>query len=200
MFRLTLFGYFIIASLLFIAGCSGSEETSGDQRDNPEEFIQIDDTNAPVLPEEGVSDENPRMPEEPAETETWNENSNVKPKNIETDNTAPEVRTVEAAPATHTEPATGTQTLPPNNEAQKNAGLMMWSVQIGAFKEENGAIRLVQEAKSALNQPIYKDYDPVSGFYKVTVGSFTSQEQASRFKQDVRAAGYPDAFTVEVRR
>ena len=79
-------------------------------------------------------------------------------------------------------------------------GIMMWSVQIGAFKQEAGAMQLFDDVKSKFNQPVYKDYDPVSGFYKITVGSFQTREQAGALKAEVQAKGYPDAFTVEVRR
>jgi cell division septation protein DedD len=76
----------------------------------------------------------------------------------------------------------------------------MWSVQIGAFKAEAGATSLLNEAKAKMNQPVYKDYDPVSGLYKVTIGSFQTREQATQFKEEVIGKGYSGAFSVEVRR
>jgi cell division septation protein DedD len=79
-------------------------------------------------------------------------------------------------------------------------GLMMWSVQIGAFKLESGALQLFDRVKGTFSQPVYKDYDPATGFYKVTVGSFPSKDAANTFKGEVQSKGYPDAFTVEVRR
>ena len=85
-------------------------------------------------------------------------------------------------------------------QQQTGAGAMMWSVQIGAFKAESGAFQLVSEAKNKFKQPVYKQYDPVSGFYKVTVGSFQTHDQAAQFKSEVQAKGYQDAFLVEVRR
>lgn len=92
---------------------------------------------------------------------------------------------------------------PPTEEPTQpmtKTGIIMWSVQLGAFKNESGAVQLVNEIKGKFNQPVYKDYDPVSGFYKVTLGSFQTREQASSFKAEVLSKGYPDAFTVEVRR
>jgi hypothetical protein len=47
---------------------------------------------------------------------------------------------------------------------------------------------------------LYKDYDPSSGFWKVTVGSSQTREQATQYKSDVQAKGYTDSFVVEVRR
>ena len=76
----------------------------------------------------------------------------------------------------------------------------MWSVQLGAFKNDAGALQLVDEIKQKFNQPVYKNYDPVSGYYKVTLGSFQSREDATRFRLDVQSRGYPDAFIVEVPR
>jgi cell division septation protein DedD len=63
-----------------------------------------------------------------------------------------------------------------------------------------GALQLVDEIKQKFNQPVYKNYDPVSGYYKVTLGSFQSREDATRFRLDVQSRGYPDAFIVEVPR
>lgn len=76
----------------------------------------------------------------------------------------------------------------------------MWSVQLGAFKSEAGALQLIGEVKQKFNQPVYKRYDAVTGFYKVTLGSYQTRDDASRFKLDVQSRGYPDAFVVEVAR
>jgi cell division septation protein DedD len=80
------------------------------------------------------------------------------------------------------------------------AGAMMWSVQLGAFRHESGALQLVEELKQKFNQPVYKRYDAVTGFYKVTLGSYQNRDDAARFKLDVQSRGYPDAFVVEVAR
>ena len=77
---------------------------------------------------------------------------------------------------------------------------MMWSVQIGAFKSEAGALQLVEELKQKFNQPVYKRYDPATGYYKVTLGSFPTREAATQYKAEVQSRGYPDSFIVEVAR
>ncbi len=178
--------------LLLFSACSGSEETQSADTENQEEFSQVDDESEPMLPEEQSLPEVQRMPEEPGTTSQELEQKYPDAQKRETQQ-QPElpVATREESPA---KPALQTA------EPAKNTGLMMWSVQIGAFKDEQGAVKLVQEARQKLSQPLYKDYDPVTGFFKVTVGSFTTQEQASRYKQEIRTSGYPDAFTVEVRR
>ncbi|MBN1446443.1 MAG: SPOR domain-containing protein, partial [Bacteroidetes bacterium] len=88
----------------------------------------------------------------------------------------------------------------PTPAVSPRAGTMMWSVQLGAFKNESGAFELVEELKKKFNHPVYKRYDPATGYYKVTMGSFQDRDQAANFKMEVQSRGYPDAFTVEVAR
>jgi hypothetical protein len=59
---------------------------------------------------------------------------------------------------------------------------------------------LIEDLKKKFNQPLYKRYDPVTGYYKVTLGSFPTREQAAEYKLEVQSRGFPDAFTVEVAR
>ena len=152
-------------------GCSSSEEAGTDASTSEQEFTATDST-ADVLPD---SDEPEPIP------------GDVTP--IDRDIRPPKDTLGAAGGAAERE-----------TTAPARTGLMMWSVQIGAFKAESGALQLVNEAKKKFNQPVYKEYDPVSGFYKVNIGSFSKRDEASLFKTDVQAKGYPDAFTVEVRR
>lgn len=92
------------------------------------------------------------------------------------------------------------QNQPEVQQKQAVTGLTMWSVQIGAFKSEEGATQAANEARAKFNQPIYKQFDPTAQFYKVTVGSFATRDEASGYKLEVQAKGYPDAFPVEVKR
>ncbi len=118
--------------------------------------------------------------------------------------TPPDVVKTETPPADRpsTPPATPPQAdQPPVTTTPQKTGMMMWSVQIGAFKAESGADKTVSEAKTKFNAfAVYKDYDSVTGFYKVTVGSFQLRDDAAKLKEKVRAQGYPEAFVVEVRR
>lgn len=171
---------FLAATVLVTAsftGCSSSEESTDDVGTPPQgEFqrIDADDEITPIITDTAAIDM--QHDDELPTTE----------KNVPT-------RVPESQPA-------ATQETPPAPQTQPARGLMMWSVQIGAFKVESGAIALVNEAKAKFNQPVYKDFDPVTNFYKVNVGSFSSREQAAQFKLEVQSKGYPDAFTVEARR
>lgn len=168
---------FLAASLIVttaFTGCSSSEESTDDLGAPPQgEFqrIDADDEITPI-----ITDTDATADDELPTTE----------KNVPT-------RAPEPQPA-------ATQETPPAQQTQPARGMMMWSVQIGAFKVESGAIALVNEAKAKFNQPVYKDFDPVTNFYKVNVGSFSTREQAAQFKLEVQSKGYPDAFSVEARR
>lgn len=167
----------LLASLLTVfvfAGCSSSEESTNTKdpaRQGEFQRIDADEEIAPII-------------ETPAEKEELPGTEKGAPAS---DNTAPQADTQQ-------QPAEVAQEAPPAR------GAMMWSVQIGAFKVESGAIALINEAKTKFNQPVYKDFDPVTNFYKVTVGSFQQRDKAAQFKLEVQSKGYPDAFTVEVRR
>jgi cell division septation protein DedD len=185
----------ILVPLALVAGCSASEESEMYGEEPNEEFTTVDESKEPMLPEEQY-DEEPTVPEKPARR--------VEVRKEKLPEAVKEEPVIIAKPKEEPPVATPTSELPritPQKPVQPAAsGIMMWSVQIGAFKEEQGAVKLLKEAKTQVKQPVYKDYDPVTGFYKVTVGSFSNQEQASSYKQEIRTNGFPDAFTVEVRR
>lgn len=174
-----------VFSVLFLIGCSGSDETKKDEtsKEQSGEFKKTDADVAPPVPKTTIP------PEAEVKKTEQDIPSNEKdlPKDVPANE--PEIRKpkIEEYPTQQ----------PPST--QKTAQIM-WSVQIGAFKNESGALQAANEARAKFNQPIYKDLDPVTGFYKVTVGSFATHDQASRFKLEVQSKGYPDAFPVEVRR
>lgn len=175
-----------------LTSCSGSEEGGFAYDDSTKsEFTKVDESDTPVMPEEPArvsgSDENPRN--SATDLSQPQEKPQGKPKKT----------TVDTTPDAYEKPQTG-QTEVQQKPSSTARGVLMWSVQIGAFKDEEGALKMVDEAKQTLKQPIYKDFDPATGFYKVTVGSFANKEDAGRYKADVQANGFPDAFSVEVRR
>ncbi len=164
-------------SLAAFTGCSSSEESTDDFATPPQgEFQRID-----------ADDEITPIVVEPAASEEADDELPTTEKNVPT---RPPDAQPESAPQQETAP----------QQTQPARGVLMWSVQIGAFKVESGAIALVNEAKTKFNQPVYKDFDPVTNFYKVNIGSFSTRDQASQFKVEVQSKGYPDAFTVEARR
>lgn len=167
-------------ALLLCTACSSSDELSASEQSQQEtdrSFQRIDDEDEPIIPE---TDEPVRL--EIVEDEDLPGTERPVPVTI---------KTAEPPPVPQQAPPSTTDT---------HGGSMMWSVQIGAFKTESGAFSLVEEAKQKFNQPVYKRYDPVTGFYKVTLGSFPAREQAANYKAEVQSRGYPDAFTVEVAR
>ncbi len=175
----------LLCSGLTFWGCSSSEETATKEEKQPaREFKQVEPQKE-TLPKTDTPDvDKQEMPS----TE----------KNIPADQQKqPEVKpqTKSVKQSGDTEPQYEQQ-----QQQQTGSAALMWSVQIGAFKAESGAFQLVADAKNKFKQPVYKQYDPVSGFYKVTVGSFQMKDQASQFKTEVQAKGYQDAFLVEVRR
>jgi cell division septation protein DedD len=184
----------LLAALLITGACSSSDELEGgtgtatEQGDGEFKKTATEET---VLP------------------------ATDKPAEVKTTNTATEKQETEAPPddeslapaSAKPEPAAaGTQkdapVTTPAAVTQQTAktGAPMWSVQLGAFRQEGGATQLVTELKQKFNQPVYRNFDAASGFYKVTLGSFPNREQAASFKMEVQARGYPDAFVVEVTR
>jgi cell division septation protein DedD len=172
--RHSLFLVPFIAIALLAAGCSASEEAAKTDDTTSPEFQKTDKQEV-VLPT--------------TETPPGSKLEDIQ-------STEKNVPVVEPKPEAAKDPQPEQQK---SVEGQKK-GLLMWSVQLGAFKAESGAMQLVTEAKGKFNQPVYKDFDPVSQLYKVTVGSFQTREQASQFKEEVIGKGYAGAFSVEVRR
>jgi cell division septation protein DedD len=176
---------------LLLASCSSSEEISdsASSADGDEAVFERVDREETIIPETDVPTESRPVQQQPEKLE----------------------RTVPVQPQGNPSAAPARQEtqLPPTQQPAVEAkqstdaaasGTMMWSVQLGAFKSEAGALQLIEEVKKKFNQPVYKRYDAVTGFYKVTLGSYQLREDASRFKLDVQSRGYPDAFVVEVAR
>lgn len=179
----------LLLAAVFTA-CSSSDEISNSDQQKKDEngTFQRVDKEEPIIPEtdepvklEAVADEEMPASETPVPVVSPGVNKAAPP--VSQQETVPAAAAPEAAPS-----------------AAPNAGSMMWSVQLGAFKSEAGAFQLIEELKQKFNQPVYKRYDPVTGYYKVTLGSYQTREKAGEFKLDVQSRGYPDAFTVEVAR
>lgn len=162
-----------LACLMLFAwiGCSASEEAGRDSADGKSSEAATTETQGNTIPAANTGQPPAKVPSQE-----------------------------EAPPPVQESGTPPGQQAPQVDQQPQQPGIMMWSVQIGAFKQEAGAMQLFEDIKSKFNQPVYKDYDPVSGFYKITIGSFQTREQAASLKADAQAKGYPDAFTVEVRR
>jgi len=177
-------------SLVLLGACSSSEELdSSKNADTEEASFQKVDKEESIIPET----------DEPVEIEMVEDEEAPAVEPVPIRQEQPESPAVERqAPAV--QESTPAPVAPPTPSVAPRSGAMMWSVQLGAFKNESGAFELVDELKKKFNQPVYKRYDAATGYYKVTLGSFQSRENAAEFKTDVQSRGYPDAFTVEVAR
>jgi rare lipoprotein A len=72
-----------------------------------------------------------------------------------------------------------------------------FTFQLGAFTEKNNAARLVQRLSSQYaNAHMVPFYDGSRTFYRVRVGRASTLEQAERFEQNLRAAGFSETFIV----
>ncbi len=171
--------------------CSSSEEISStpSTTESEEAVFERVDREETIIPETDLPADAPPSPAQEApkiERSVPMQPPSDLPASQETPVAAPKTQIPEKPVPLSTETAPG--------------GTMMWSVQLGAFKSESGALQLIDEVKKKFNQPVYKRYDAVTGFYKVTLGSYQNREDAGRFKLDVQSRGYPDAFVVEVAR
>jgi cell division protein FtsN len=170
--------------VVLVIGCSSSDELSASDQSEKETntaFERIDDEES-IIPET----------DEPVEIEV-----------VEDEPIPEREQNVPVRSSAGTQEKTPVETVKPTPvqpTVTSQSGAMMWSVQLGAFKNESGAFELVEDLKKKFNQPVYKRYDAVTGYYKVTLGSYQTREQATAFKLDVQSRGFPDAFTVEVAR
>jgi cell division septation protein DedD len=168
----------------YLAGCGASEDASKTETAKPDAPFGKTDKDVDVTPatDQPATDKPADRPAK-SEEDVPSVEKNVPPE--------PQQQPVVKEPPAQQQQPVGAST---------KTGLMMWSVQIGAFKNDAGALQLVNEVKTKFNQPVYKDFDPASGFYKVNIGSFQTREQATQFKAEVQSKGYADSFVVEARR
>lgn len=79
----------------------------------------------------------------------------------------------------------------------------LYAVQIGAFESEENASRAEQTFKARFTQPVRRYLDETTKLYKVSVGSFTTKDQALDFRKllnDKYPGEYMDAWIVEVQK
>jgi len=65
-------------------------------------------------------------------------------------------------------------------------------VQIGAFRNKEGAETLASEARTRFTEKVYVEY--IYPFYKVRVGDCATRSEAEILKQKAISLGYLDAF------
>lgn len=70
-----------------------------------------------------------------------------------------------------------------------------WSVQIAACPTAESAQSLSEAVKALFDEPVY--VDQTGSYYKVRVGAYSTSDATSELRNRLRAAGYPDAWSVE---
>lgn len=68
-----------------------------------------------------------------------------------------------------------------------------FSVQIGIFKDQTNALRLVQEVGNSRAEPHFKG---VERYFRVLVGNYSDFDNALKQMDALHAQGYPQAFLV----
>jgi cell division septation protein DedD len=129
--------------------------------------------------EEGVKQEAP-APTQP-ETKTTVKKDTTEVKVVPPANVQPEQETKPAPTA----PAT------------------VYAVQIGAFETEANASRAEQTIKARFTNPVRRYFDETTKLYKVSVGSFSTKDQALEFRKMLNEkypGEYRDAWIVEMQK
>jgi cell division protein FtsN len=118
----------------------------------------------------------------------------------------PEVK--EEAPA-HVEFRTRTDTVAvvhsttPDSSAPAGGGVALrYMVQIGAFKDPQLATAVQAAARQRYQLPVLNDYNPLVGLYQIRIGSFSSREAATEFKNQMQRefpTEYKDSWIVQLK-
>jgi cell division protein FtsN len=86
---------------------------------------------------------------------------------------------------------------PPAPPAAITGGI---AVQAGAYKLQESADRVAVLARERFSRPVSVQFDNTAGLYKVMIGSFTSKDEARRFRDQIVAqypTDYKDAWVSE---
>ncbi|MDI6778803.1 MAG: SPOR domain-containing protein [Bacteroidota bacterium] len=77
-----------------------------------------------------------------------------------------------------------------------------FSIQLGAFKEEENSLQFAYTAKNRLNEDIYNIFDKGTGLYRVLVGDFSTKESAKEYRDQLvkKFPEYQDAWVVDVKK
>ncbi len=84
-----------------------------------------------------------------------------------------------------------------NEDNTKEKSNKRYTIQIGAFSNEQSAEKLSDKAKSSLDFDV--DYAKVGDFYKIRVGVFSSISDAQTALDEVRQQGFNDSFISEIK-
>jgi hypothetical protein len=86
---------------------------------------------------------------------------------------------------------------PPFDEAPRDPGAAIWTLQVGAFGAETGAlVRLRQLARDFPDLPRWHSVE--SGLFRVYLGRFSDRGDAERVRAVALERGYADAWVLAV--
>ncbi len=70
-----------------------------------------------------------------------------------------------------------------------------WTVQVAACGTMDAALTLKDTVANQTDQPVFVDH--IGTYYKVRVGSFETSSDTDELRIQLRAGGYPDAWSVQ---
>ena len=76
-------------------------------------------------------------------------------------------------------------------------GKSLFAVQVASFQNEENARRLKKSLEVKHLEPVKIEVDPVKGWYRVKVGSFSSRKEAEQIFPRLTSLGYDDFWVVE---
>ncbi|MBI1805179.1 MAG: SPOR domain-containing protein [Ignavibacteriae bacterium] len=88
----------------------------------------------------------------------------------------------------------------PSSSSSPAASPGTFTVQVGAYKSQDGADRIAQLAKERFGRGVTVLYDAVGNLYKVMIGTFLTKDDARSFRDDMvrkYSTDYKDAWVSE---
>ena len=82
-------------------------------------------------------------------------------------------------------------------------GEVLFSIQIGAFKEPANASATQALARERYTLPVLNEFQEQAGLYRIRIGNFVSREEATAYLVRMRAAfpaDYRDSFILQLQR
>jgi cell division protein FtsN len=89
----------------------------------------------------------------------------------------------------------------PAYEPSSPAGSGAYAVQVGAYQKQDNADRVAALARERFSVNVNTIFDRTSNLYKVLVGSFTTKDDARRFRDEMLQkfpGDYKDAWTTDI--
>lgn len=82
-------------------------------------------------------------------------------------------------------------------------GAVLFSIQIGAYKEPANASAAQSQARERYTLPVLNEFQPSPGLYRIRIGNFSTREEATAHLVRMRVAfpaDYKDSFILQLQR